>query len=151
MGCGVLAGGHLFFRFVRGDQADVNAQELAPLRRDLRALIDEAENAKQGEKGLPEHYYPVADLCNFLHFIPPPAPLRINSVVRKRIEERIEKINARLLTVTQGQLSAVDHVILVAGTPEKALAIRHFLELGELSIHTLCTDSGAAERILDGS
>lgn len=61
--------------------------------------------------------------------------------------------NKRLLTISEEQLGMIGGLLLVAGTSDKAVAIRKFLDDSEseprrVRVQVLCTDAPTAELIL---
>lgn len=143
VGVGVLEGSHRFFKAVaQGGGADPGM--LAPIFEPLQELVRLADAVRSTEPP----YCPVADVCNRLFFVAPPARHAVTTSQRLRIERAIEAVNERLLTIHQDQLEKIENVVLVAGTRRKALAIRRLLDNRSLKVRILCTDATAAREIL---
>ncbi len=94
-------------------------------------------------------YCAVADICNYLFFVPP-ANVGGSEQIRnleKRTQEIIEIINSRILTATTEQMRKIDNVMLVAGTHYKAEGIKATLKDKGI-VNMLFTDRDAANAIL---
>src|SRR5206468_2477017 len=61
-------------------------------------------------------YDPVADVCNWLFFVTPPAGVSITPQNKANIEKLITDINSRLLSADYNQLKQIQSIYLVAGT-----------------------------------
>jgi len=152
VGLGVLKEHHRFYQEVRretGAASPSGQNVLAPIKKFLKELVDISEKYSQGI------YCPIADVCNRLMFVERP-DVRIKEADRQKMLKLIEAINARLLTIDSDQLGRIRGLLLVAGTTQKALAIRKLLLESELQqsglrIRTVCTDSAAAQLILEHS
>jgi len=137
LGVGVLEGGH---RFVKIDEIQMF---VAPILNELKEL-----NALTRQLCRPD-YCPVGDICNYLFRVPAPGGLKVDKdhqCAYDRIDELIEIINKRLLVITPQELAArKTRLLLVAGGPAKAPAIRHLLSgpFG-LNVKVLCTDQTTA-------
>jgi DNA-binding transcriptional regulator LsrR (DeoR family) len=144
IGVGVLEKGHRFYDLaLSSDQEPV----MGELRAQLRDLVSLCDRVRRYCKSV-DHYFPVADVCNNLFFVKPPKGLQIRGSDESEIADRINAINSCLFNVTAEQLKQIGHIILIAGTRQKALAIRHLLEGGEYNIGVLCTDSETAKTII---
>lgn len=147
VGVGVLAEQHRFRQEVKnGQQAPV----LQPIYDDLRDLVKVVGEVTEGyQRAIP--YCPVADVCNRLFVVPPPADLdaAARKLVNGKIERLVRKINSHLITATKTQLSQVNNVVLVAGALIKARAILSLLEHSVAKVDTLCTDSRVAQALLE--
>jgi len=144
VGVGVLRGSHRFYEAVRRNDPGRALTTVFPELRKLVRLADDHSN---------ETYCPVADVCNRLYFIDPPRNVSIGNGPKKSIRNLIAQINDRLLNISEEQLAMIGGLLLVAGTREKALAIRSLLEGSELPqprvrVRVLCTDVPTAELIL---
>jgi DNA-binding transcriptional regulator LsrR (DeoR family) len=147
VGVGVLAEQHRFCQEVTSGQ---KAPVLRSISDDLKTLVRIVGEITRSYDGKVP-YCPVADICNRLLVVPHPDDLA--SSLRRRVsgdvEKLVSKINAHLITATKTQLSRVQNVILVAGTPIKARAILSLLQHSVAKVHTLCTDSEVAEALLE--
>ena len=146
VGVGVLQPGHRFFdAVVRGVQGDV----LDPILAQLKKLVALSSDVRK-QDGLAE-YCPVADICNRLFFLPPPAPHQLAKGVQQKIEALITAVNARLLTASEEQMSSVERLVLVAGGTSKAQAIATLLDNAQLHVRIVCTDAVTARAMLGPS
>ena len=93
-------------------------------------------------------YSCVADVGNYLFFLPPPPEVQVVPDKKRRIDELLKRINDSLLTATYEQLQSIQSILLVAGGRRKGLVIKHLLEEQDLQIRTLCTSDAAAKVIL---
>jgi hypothetical protein len=145
VGVGVLSEGHRFYQEVTSPP---NEQEhrLSAIIGDLRSLTHRIEELSR-HSPVP-HYVPVADICNRLFYVKPPAGVRIIKEQETQIVKLIESINDKLLTASEKQLSQIKKLILVAGTEKKALAINQLLEEDKFNIRIVCLDQSAATEIL---
>ena len=148
IGVGVLAPGHRFF-----EDAGINTQHrepiLAPIQSDLESLVKLCGDVERS-KGVDSRIYcPVADIANCLFYVQPPPGANIKNDTQREIERLVGKINDQLLNVNRQQLQQVGQIMLVAGTPKKAVAIRRLLDDDRYNIRFLCTDRDTAEQILN--
>jgi DNA-binding transcriptional regulator LsrR (DeoR family) len=144
LGVGVLGPGHRLFEETNATRPEPGLQAIVEPLKELVA-ISESPEAKNLD--CPE-YLAVADVANQLFCVKGRNWVRITDAVRDRIEQLVEQINAKLLTITPAQLKDVENVILVAGTERKAVAIRHLLHTEQCNIRFLCTDKKTAIKIL---
>lgn len=148
VGVGVLKNHHRFYREVAQTSADAPRKHvLEPIREFLVELKKFSDNYSTNT------YSPVADVCNRLMFVESPTHA-IASKDESRIRMLIEATNTRLLTIDPQQLADIRGLLLVAGTAEKATAIRKLLFDGENQpgaprIRTVCTDTATANIILN--
>jgi len=147
LGVGVLETGHRFYAEVAGKSGDPPSA-LEPVRNDLGQLVELVKAVRTRPGARNAHYCPVADIANCLFFVDPPDGFTLDPGERRALKSGIKGLNARLLTLRTEQLRGIDNIMLVAGTPKKALAIRQLLTRGELNISTLCVDDKAARIIL---
>jgi hypothetical protein len=133
--------GHRFYDLA---QSDDTQPMLASLKEDLKALI--AMNKKIQSRSA--DYCPVGDICNNLFFVTPPRHVRLNAGEEEDIRSIIKEINSKLLNIDDEQLRQIEHLMMVAGTAQKALAIRELLVHRGYKIRILCTDIEAAKSIL---
>src|SRR5262249_7109864 len=125
---------------------------LAPIRNHLTRLFQLCEPITERAKSFALGYYPCADICNRFFFVEPPPNIRVEKRERDALMECIEHINDRVLTVTKTQLSKVRDLVLIAGTTQKALAVRRLLEnpfTVKLNFGLLCTDAKTARYLLE--
>lgn len=145
VGVGVLSEGHRFYEEVKSPPNE-QQQRLTPIIGDLRTLTHRIEELS---RNCPvPNYVPVADICNRLFYVKPPAGVRITREQETQIVSLIASINDKLLTATEKQLSQIRRLILVAGTEKKALAINQLLEEDKFNIRIVCIDQSAAVEIL---
>jgi hypothetical protein len=95
----------------------------------------------------------IGDLCNRL-FITLAARKHLAPATLKQLEDYVQSINARLLSITFEQLYLVPKVVVVAGGATKIDAIRSVLEWQAMGwtqpiVHDLCTDRETAVRLLE--
>lgn len=143
VGVGVLKGRHRFHQAVKKNDPGV----LQEIFTDLKKLVESSDQYSN------TYYCPIADVCNQLFFVEPPQGIAIPPKARKSIIELVATINERLLTISEGQLAKVGGLLLVAGTIEKASAIRKLLDDSEsepprVRVQVLCTDMATAEALL---
>jgi hypothetical protein len=119
---------------------------LTPILGDLRALADKVSDAVEPSQA--ERYVPVADVCNRLFYVNPPAGISISAEKQKQIKALIQNINEKLLCPSEEGLSDIKQLMLVAGTLKKAQAIKQLLEEDKYKIRIICVDQEAAEAIL---
>lgn len=139
---GTVAAGHRFYDEIITRQPE---PVLAPAREELLELI---ELCREASGNAEPSYCPVADISNNLFYVRPPTGLKVAPAVEERIRELISGINPRLLNIPETTLKGTGTVLLVAGTRQKALAIRELLTSASYRIRFLCTDRAAAETIL---
>jgi DNA-binding transcriptional regulator LsrR (DeoR family) len=60
----------------------------------------------------------------------------------------LEKINKHLINVQPEQLDQIPHLILIAGTIEKTMAVREILDVYKKNLTCLTTDSIIANELL---
>ncbi|HLV78700.1 MAG TPA: sugar-binding domain-containing protein [Chthonomonadaceae bacterium] len=94
----------------------------------------------------------VGDLCNRL-FVTLAARRHLPAATLRELDNYVEVINARLLSIHFEQLYLVPKVIVVAGGASKVDAIQSVLEWREMGfaqpiVHDLCTDRETALRLL---
>jgi DNA-binding transcriptional regulator LsrR (DeoR family) len=142
-GVGVLAPGH---RLYEEAKATKHEPGLRPILDPLRELVEIGEHVNSISSCC--LYYMVADIANQLFCVHGHHWDRIDQKTRLRVEELVQEVNERLLTVSPSQLQDVGNVILVAGTECKATAIRHLLHTEQCNIRFLCTDKKTAMKIL---
>ena len=142
VGVGTLAVGHRFYDELTTGQPE---PVLAPVHGELAELIELCRRAAGTGA---EPYCPVGDISNNLFFVRPPAGSKVAPEIEGRIRQLIATINPRLLNVPEDILKQVGTVLLVAGTRQKALAIRELLTSDSYRIRFLCTDRAAAEAVL---
>ena len=145
VGVGVLAPGHRFYDYChqRGTQSPADAN-LAPIQVPLGKLVSICDEI---QKTFP-FYFPVGDICNALFCVKAPGGVNIPPLLMKKLLEAIAEVNRHLRNVRTAELRNVSEIVLVAGTTKKAAAIRQLLDEG-YPIRQLCTDSAAAEEILN--
>ena len=137
-----MSAGHRFYDEITAGQPE---PILVPLHAQFSELIDCCRKANPGRN---PSYCPVADLSNNLFYVRPPGGMTVPAGVEDRIHELISDINPRLLNVPESTLKETGTLLLVAGTRQKALAIRELLTSDSYRIRFLCTDRSAAETIL---
>jgi DNA-binding transcriptional regulator LsrR (DeoR family) len=147
VGVGVLARGHRFYEEIKNPRRN---SVLAPIQGHLRTLIECCEEIHQMVRGRSDvrNYYPVADICHRLFFVPPPSAAALDKTLHSRVDALIGEVNSRMLTVSHEQLQSIGKIIVVAGTDRKARAIQELLDGEKYNIHLLCTDKRAALKIL---
>jgi DNA-binding transcriptional regulator LsrR (DeoR family) len=74
---------------------------------------------------------------------------RVAESKMKRITDKVQALNARLVAPTEQQLAQIPELALVTGTAEKAPALWKLLSENAYSIRYLCTDAEAARRVLE--
>ena len=95
----------------------------------------------------------VGDLCNRL-FVTLEARKKLPPATLKELDNYVNTINSRLLSITFEQLYHVPKVVVVAGGATKIDAIRSALEWQAMGwkqpiIHDICTDRETAIRLLE--
>lgn len=149
VGVGVFAPGHrLYEPFEDEEGSRRDDPVLAPIIDELQELARLSSDARTSLRS-EVAYYPVADICNHLFFVPPSGSRRLAQ--EGDIRAVIEAINARLLAVKPAQLAKAQTIILIAGTQRKAGAIETLLKHSGYAIRYLCTDSKTANSILEKS
>jgi len=142
VGVGVLRGRHRFYEAVKKNNP---GPALAPIFADLKKLVDLADKHSN------DIYCPVADVCNRLYYIDPSRGMLPDST-KRNILTLISHINEQLLTINEEQLRMIGGLLLVAGTRDKAMAIRSLLEDSEsprVRLQVVCIDAPTAELILN--
>lgn len=139
-GIGVLGPGHRFHEATR------HGKPIEPIEGPLEKLVDASEEAGKKVPG----YFPVADICNRLFFVPPPSSAEgvLKPADLEFMRREVDRVNRYLVTPSLEDLSKINSIMIVAGTEAKAGATRQILEDDNLRIRVLCTDSRAAERLL---
>jgi hypothetical protein len=148
VGVGRFGVGH--HRFYVEATAGPNDQEpfLMPIHTGLVQLKLLCERAvSHFPKGRAPYYSPAAEMSNFFFYVPPPRGLQIPN--EKAIIDCIADINSRLLTIKENQIRNT-LMLVVAGTREKAHAVRALLESEAYPVTYLCTDTAAAHEIYYG-
>ena len=121
---------------------------VALFERELVALFEKTRAPDaQNRQGRP-NYSPVADTANHLFLVPHPDPTVAKIFKYDLIRETIAQINKKLLVVSEDQFKQIPAIVLVAGTAEKAYAIRELLVNPNYPITWLCTDTNAAQALL---
>ena len=138
-GVGILAPGHRFY------EASQSVPDLLAPVAELRVLLKLCDELRTAAKST---FSPVGDICHKLFYIQPPADLRIDRQKENQIRGAIDKVNERLLHISDSQLRDAKSIVLVAGTERKALAIRELLKANVYKIRYLCTDKKTAARLL---
>jgi hypothetical protein len=131
-----------------GRKLEDNAPDLQPIRDHVTRLREACDSLVGADRY--EKWVPVCDTANLLIWVPPPKdfPKVPDQATVSRIkEDLLPEVNARLLTVTEEQLKSVPSLVLVAGSVQKAPAIYKWMR--DFKIRYLCTDSSAAERLLE--
>jgi DNA-binding transcriptional regulator LsrR (DeoR family) len=147
LGVGVLGPGHRLY-----DATLEPDPILAPIDAQLKKLIMICDRWR----GPTSAYWPVADVCNHLFYLPPPKSIRMPEDTHREIIQLIADVNGRLLNVRADQLETIQHVVLVAGARKKAAAIGRLLSgdnsvpdgIPKMRIEFLCTDSRTAEELI---
>jgi DNA-binding transcriptional regulator LsrR (DeoR family) len=164
VGLGVLALRHRFVEEVKRREAQSKEMNMDPnaigspyygpvtlpeaTYVDLLWLVTQSEllNAQCKTQCKFEFYWPIADVCNRLFFVPPPDGLSVDN--ENEIITCIDRVNKSLLTITKTQLDKVGTVMLVTGTEDKSWALYQLLIRNIPKIDTLCIDSVAADEIV---
>ncbi len=123
---------------------------LGNLQPELGKMIDLIETYTNGKDS---SLCAVGDLCNRL-FVTLAARKQLPAAVLAELEEYVQAINERLLSITFEQLYLVPKVLVVAGGASKIDAIRSVLEWQAMGwdqpiVHDLCTDRETAIRLLE--
>jgi DNA-binding transcriptional regulator LsrR (DeoR family) len=142
IGVGTMGPGHRFYELANSN--DTPQPMFLALKEDLQNLIKLCKKI-QSVYG---DYCPVGDICNNLFFVTPPSHVRVSSHDENEIRSTIKGINSKLLNIDDDQLQQIDNLMMVAGTAQKALAIRELLVHRGYKIRILCTDVAAAKSIL---
>ncbi len=141
IGVGTMGRGHRFYDLA---QSDDTQPMLLSLKEDLKRLITLSKKIQSRFAD----YCPIGDICNNLFFVTPPHHVRLHGNEEKDIRCIINEINSKLLNIDDEQLQQIDNLMMVAGTAQKALAIRELLVHRGYKIRILCTDIEAAKSIL---
>jgi DNA-binding transcriptional regulator LsrR (DeoR family) len=140
IGMGVLSEGHRFY-----EQAKANPKNQDPILRPIIGPLRELVELCDAVNGRSDGYHPVADICNNLLFVEPPAGV---TVAKAAIETLIDTINSRLLNISPVQLQQVGAIILCAATPKKAQAVKQLLLTNRYNVKLLCIDDSIAHELL---
>lgn len=143
-GVGVLGPGHRLYETAK---ATKHEPTLEPLLEHLQELVAIGESVHARSKC--PSYYPVADIANHLFCVRGRNWQAIDTETQAAIEVLVGQINAKLLTVNPAQLQSIENVILVAGTAQKTVAIRHLLGAKPSNVRFLCIDRETALKVLD--
>lgn len=155
VGVGVLGKGHRFYEAViehRQRKKPANKKHIArisglePILGELDALVAATEKVNQNSP----HLHLVADVCNRLFYLPPPREDMLTATVRREVEKRIDEVNGKLLNITDDQLAAIEDLVLIAGSLDKAPALKHMLSGGTKlkNIQLICIDAATVRRTL---
>ena len=151
LGVGTVAKNHRFYIEAAAKLKDQEAF-LKPIHKLLVRLVSLCETAVSNFKHLAPFYSPAAEMSNFFFYVPPPPGKIVPN--EEEIKSCIRQINARLLNALS---SIQDHQplgqlnwLVVAGTKEKAHALRALLENDRYPVTYLCTDEQAALEIVEG-
>jgi hypothetical protein len=147
LGVGIVLSGHRFWVSSDTDKKSVDPY-LRPVFDDLRGLVSLFENEGEVRAG---KYSPVADTSNHLFYVrhPDPAVSKKFEHLQGKILQAIEKVNDKLLTISDAQLKDIPSIWLIAGSDEKIFAIRALLNNSNYKITFLCTDATAAKKLLE--
>ncbi len=149
IGVGFLGDGH---RFYIEAKSGTPTKILNPIHQPLVKIITLIE-----ELGVDQTL--ITDICHRFSMHWPPAGTKFSvsderaKEIKDEIQEHIDTINSKVLTVNLEQLKQIDNIILIAGSKMKAQPILDTLK-EDLKITTLCTSASAANEmmaILDSS
>jgi DNA-binding transcriptional regulator LsrR (DeoR family) len=142
LGVGSMVPGHRLYDEAKGDRHEPTLQ---PIVAELRELIKISDSIEFPECPF---YRAVADIANHLFCVRGHLWDQIDEAKRASLEAVVAQINSKLLTITPEQLRDIENVIVVAGTENKSIALRHLLYTEECNIRFLVTDSKCARKIL---
>lgn len=136
VGVGILVEGTRFFEEATA-QVEDREPILEPIHDSLEFLVRLCRRFSS------ENFTPVAEISNHLLYIHS-SDRQIPESVQKEIKTLIMTINQQMLSMSEDQVSAIDQILLVAGTAKKALAVRELLVNPRYHVRALCTDEKTA-------
>ncbi len=151
VGVGVLGPGNRFYEEVKKEPRN-RTRLVEPIIELLEQLVARSEEIQA--KYSPT-WFPVVDVCNRLHYLPPPETIDVSGEMRvAELEALVQKTNRRLLTITDEQLQEIPNILLIAGTERKASAVQSLLAKGRgqtprYNISFLATDARTAMSLLE--
>jgi DNA-binding transcriptional regulator LsrR (DeoR family) len=152
LGVGVLSDGHRFVAEAHGQGPNQPVRpSLHPIAEQLRELVGMCVEVERRWKG----YCPVGDICNRLFWIPPPPDCTVDDADRSSIQQLVESINDRLVTISRDQLKTIRNIVLVAASLKKARAVLQLLKDLNVNddplVRVIATDRLTAVELLEMS
>jgi hypothetical protein len=114
----------------------------------LRQLLKLGDIVHREQSGAIPDYYPLAEICCRFLLVD---EWRIPTAQRNRMVRLIKQLDELFLTVPKGILDRIPAMLLVAGGPRKALALREVLSSEMGQFRYVVTDAATAERLLEPS
>ena len=143
VGLGAFSEGHSLFEQAFRSAPDRDPA-LGPVYENLTEL------AKLSQRWSTWYYSPIGDIANRLFFVEPPSRVGVPVAAVPHFRRLVDRVNGRLVTISEADLKKVREIFMVAGTSVKSSAIRQVLTDPSYPVRIICTDSQTARIILDG-